>query len=228
MTDDPLNGLNKTERLEFAAIVAPVLRSASEKTKTRRAKFYNQETGEVTGEGTVLEALRGLAKIHNLEHTLEVGCAGYVGFVCSKSTSREHAEAGIHARRQTGIFQVSNDDAWRCKSCAKHFKFQVDPEFKALDISRSKQRISELVNAPVMERVKARRVLERQAREERKKKAQARKEEKETSARQCSGSGFRRKPCLKMSGPHTLSFWEKCSFVFVCHGCRKARREKAA
>lgn len=56
---------------EIAGYVAPILRSASPAAVSRRVKTYRQDTGEVTGETTIGEALRGLAEVYGLEHAVE-------------------------------------------------------------------------------------------------------------------------------------------------------------
>ncbi len=65
--------MNKAEKLELNGYIAPVLRSASDAVKTRRVTLYDRETGEVTGYSTGAEALKGLAKVQELEHTVEEG-----------------------------------------------------------------------------------------------------------------------------------------------------------
>lgn len=66
-------GLNRAQRLELAAYVAPVIRGASEKTLKRKVTLYDPETGEVTGYATGAEALKGLAKIQDLQHAVGEG-----------------------------------------------------------------------------------------------------------------------------------------------------------
>lgn len=152
--NNPVKGLSKAQRLELAATIAPVLRNATEKTKTRRAKFYNQETGEVTGEGTVVEALKGLAKIHDLEHTLEEGirpkeitcrlCGRSIrvkacgpapttctGALCQQEHCGGYAEIKCKKRPTQGAFTprrlaARNGGPWRCKQCAPYQRLGLD------------------------------------------------------------------------------------------------------
>jgi hypothetical protein len=61
--------VNKVQRLELAGAVAPALRNATEKTKSRRIGLIDAN-GNVVGYTTGAEALRGLAKIQELEHAV--------------------------------------------------------------------------------------------------------------------------------------------------------------
>jgi len=72
-SEDAVPKLTKVERLELAGYIAPALRRATEKAKSRPVKFYNQETGDITKHATHEEALKGLAKIYELEHTVQDG-----------------------------------------------------------------------------------------------------------------------------------------------------------
>lgn len=55
--------------LELAGYIAPALRCVTAEASRRPVKLVKNGTWEVTGEATLGEGLRGLAKIHDLEHT---------------------------------------------------------------------------------------------------------------------------------------------------------------
>lgn len=79
MSDSDGPKLTKAQQLELNGYVAPVLRNASEKAMSRRVKFFDQSKAveswdeAVTKHGTHAEALKGLAKIHELEHAVQEG-----------------------------------------------------------------------------------------------------------------------------------------------------------
>lgn len=72
---DGARGLTKAERLEAGALVAPVLRSASEKTLARRIHVVKADDPTWTpiryAKGA--DVLRGHARIQELEHVVEEG-----------------------------------------------------------------------------------------------------------------------------------------------------------
>lgn len=128
--------MNRADRLALAAVEAPILRSASEKTLARRVGLVDKD-GNVVGYTSGREALKALAKAHDLEHvvddgvrprevvcqncgkTVKVGKAGKVPSVCLKGCVRTCAtrgctnDIGIHAAREGARERRSV----RCKSC---------------------------------------------------------------------------------------------------------------
>ncbi len=107
--------MNKAEKLEIASYIAPILRNVPAKTLTRRVKLYSRETGEVTGEATAEDALRGLAKIQDLEHVVEEGVRP-VAFVCKNCGKVQEAKdaSGVIPT----VCYASDGGCYRQKTCA--------------------------------------------------------------------------------------------------------------
>ncbi len=149
-------GMNKAERLELAAAVAPSLRSASAKTLARKVTLYDPETGEVTGYTTGAEALKGLARIQELEHAVEegvrpkavvckncgrvivVGHGGGIPSVCPLGCSRKCETAGCTGQLSvlTAKEKAKFRDAVLCSRCSRRaaamaFHARQSPEEKA-------------------------------------------------------------------------------------------------
>lgn len=144
MPEDQRGRLSKAQCLEVAGYVAPVLRDASPKTLARRITLYDAETGEVTGYATGAEALRGLAKIQDLELSVEegvrpatvvcelcgkpfvVGKAGKIPTTCPGGCSRQTVCAGVGCIKKPPAAAFHRPAAilrrgrpWMCMSCQK-------------------------------------------------------------------------------------------------------------
>lgn len=146
--------LTEAERLELAGYIAPALRCVKADTAQRRVKLVNKD-GEVTGEATLGDALKGLAKIHELEHAVadgqrpkEVACqlcgkpvsvakkASRLPKACRDGCDRQKtcATDGCEAVPSKKAFQLNRIKSrggalWRCKACARREReLQMTPE----------------------------------------------------------------------------------------------------
>lgn len=163
MSDDSTHG--RAGRLELAGHIAPALRRVKHETAQRRVKLVDKD-GAVTGEATLGDALKGLAKIHELEHAVADGqrakfvtchCCGLPvpqekkagmprrackeGEGCAKQTECAGDNCGKstprHAFAKKNV--VARDGApWRCSPCAR---LAMTPEKKAVKADRVRQAV---------------------------------------------------------------------------------------
>lgn len=139
---------------ELRGYISPALRRVTAEAMRRPVKLVKNGTWDVTGKGTLGEGLKGLAKIHELEHAPAEGkrpksvdcesCGkpivvmrrGAIPKVCTGAGGcfRQSVCAGERCRKrppasafEAHSVRVRGGRPWRCHSCSKSHCFGTTP-----------------------------------------------------------------------------------------------------